>query len=117
MRLTDEMEKDVQAVVRQIKRERKIRWLSNFERATIERGVRRGYRKGMREGKEQGLQQGIVDTICAVLSARFGSVPEEIRAALGKIPSTQKLMRLSQSAVSVDSLEAFHKLVLAESES
>lgn len=51
------------------------------------------------QGREQGIEQGIRKSFVTVYEARFGEMPEELRAALARIHEEEQLRRLTALGV------------------
>lgn len=69
----------------------------------------------MEQGVARGLEQATQNSVIEVLEIRFGSVPEEIVAAVAQIHDLDALRSLFRQAVTVDSLTTF-RLYLQERE-
>ena len=67
--------------------------------------------KWMREGLEQGRAQGRIedrqDSIMDILATRFGSVPNPVRDAIRGISDSDRLVHLTSTAVTCESLAQF----------
>ncbi len=95
MSLPYDLEREVEAVIEEMKRRRRRKWIGPQERLAVERGLR--------QGLEEGLQQAILNT----LQVRFGELPEETRPLLERVPDVETLNRLHLFSVQVESLERF----------
>lgn len=89
--------------VRRLAQEKKMAYVSSFERHAEQRGVQRGIERGI----ERGRYAGVRDAVLEVLSARFDKVPVDVRQALERVRSEARLRRLLRAAATVPSLEAF----------
>lgn len=70
----------------------KQQWIEEGHRTGVERGLAQGMKRGM----ERGMEQGTVKTLMGVYEARFGAVPNELRAALERIHDEAKLWGLTK---------------------
>jgi len=50
----------------------------------LERGIEQGLERGIEQGLEQGLKRGVAQSLVEVYEARFGSMPEDLRAVIEK---------------------------------
>ncbi|MFQ3611998.1 MAG: hypothetical protein SNJ72_10955 [Fimbriimonadales bacterium] len=127
MSLPYDLEREVEAVIEEIKRRRRRKWIAPQERLAVERalkqGLEEGREKGFQEGVKQGIQQGIQqgveagarETILAILQARFGNVPEEVHQRLTEIHDIQQLRRLSVSAAQARTIAEFVETIRPDS--
>ena len=76
---------------------------------------KRGKREGKEEGKGEGLTEGLHEgeesamreSILDFLAARFGEVPEDVRARLAGVHAREELKRLVSAAARVADVDAF----------
>ena len=72
-------------------------------------------RIGLKKGIEQGIQQGILraarEDLIEVLETRFGDLPEPCVAAVSQIEESARLKVLHKQAITVSSLDEFHRLL------
>ncbi len=99
MNLPAHLEREVEAIVEDVRRKQRRSWLSPWERRILERGAR----KGILDGLQQGLQQSVLTN----LSARFQQVPDEARELIQKISQIETLENLMRHSVTAESLEQF----------
>lgn len=88
------------AVHHQIEEERNVRVLTQSEELALE--------EGRVEGREEGRDEGRIETLLALVEARFGTLPESLEARLHGI-SADGLRGLVRTAVSARDLPAFLK--------
>ena len=50
----------------------------------VKRGIEQGLERGIEQGLEQGLKRGVAQSLVEVYEARFGSMPEDLRAVIEK---------------------------------
>ena len=60
--------------------------------------------KGMEKGLEQGLSQGMVKSLLAILTARYGALPEEVKRRIDQADSEQ-LKQWLANAMTAKNLE------------
>lgn len=53
-----------------------------WRREADEQGFARGLEQGLKQGLEQGFEQGLACALIACYRARFGEIPEDMRAAM-----------------------------------
>ena len=96
---------------------------SSFAQYLEERGIERGIKRGIEQGIEQGIEEGIergvreraVEDILDVLEIRFNpAVAGQFAAHIAAIEDMQRLKRLLRSAVQVDDLAAFQRVLDAD---
>ncbi|WP_439620779.1 hypothetical protein [Gemmata sp.] len=68
-----------------------------------EKGFKEGYEEGLKMGRQERFRMSIVE----ILRNRFGTVPEELTAALESVTVEQQLRALIESAVTCADLAAF----------
>lgn len=68
-------------------------------------------RNAMRRGRNQGSLETGREDLMAVLEARFEAVPEAIIQRIEKITGPKVLRSLLREAITVESLEAFERLL------
>ena len=105
--LPEELDEEFWAQVRELDEEKKMPYITSIERI----GIRKGREEGLKEGKEEGgLEQARHDVIQA-LEVRFGTVPEEVAAAVGAVSKLDLLGDLLRQAILAESLEGFVELL------
>ncbi len=107
MALPVNFEREVEAVLEEIKRRRRRKWIAPQERLAVERGLRQGLEEGMEKGLQQGLQQGITD----ILTLRFGDLSAEIQELINSVRDIETLRDLHRQAIQVTTLEQFVDLL------
>ena len=76
-----------------------------------EEGIKEGIKEGMKEGEKKGEIKGEQDDVIEALKVRFNKVPEEIKNLVRTIEDLDKLSFLHRSAITIESMEAFSKLL------
>ncbi len=99
MSLPIDIEREVEALVEEVRRRRRRKWVAPRERLILERGLL--------QGMEQGVREGTARTIETLLKARFGDLPQEVHARLQAIQSPDVLLELSVGAMQAPNLQAF----------
>jgi predicted transposase YdaD len=79
----------------------------DIERKAEERGVEKGRQEGRQEGIREGQVQAAQADVLEVLEVRFGAVPAEVAAQVGRIAETQRLQHLHRQAILCPDLAAF----------
>jgi hypothetical protein len=77
-------------------------------------------RIGMQKGFEQGLQQGlreVQDMVCEAVATRFGTVPDDILAAVRRLEDRETLHALLRQAIICPTLEALREALPTVQES
>lgn len=72
MRLPDEMDAQFRSDVFELCKGKAMRYINNFERAAIAKGLQQGMEQGMQQGVQQGLRQGCYKLLLEQLRKRFG---------------------------------------------
>jgi len=85
--------------------ERVVEWTRDWK----EQGLQEGRQIGLQEG----LQQGARDSVLAVLEMRFGRVPLDIAAAIGRLEDVGLLYTLLRRASVTNSLADFERALAA----
>ena len=93
----------------------------------IEQGIEQGRQQGMEQGRQQGMEQGrqqgmeqgeresTIANVLDVLEIRFDAdAAGQFADRIGSIADLQQLKRLHRSAVQVDDIEEFQRLLEAE---
>ncbi len=83
--------------------EKIVRQMEEAELAEAREKLQRQYAEGQREGQRQGQRSAVV----AFLEGRFGTVPEELVAALNAVADDTRLRELSRTAATCPDLTAF----------
>ncbi len=111
MSLPFDLEREVEAVVEEIRRRRRRKWIAPQERLAIERALLEGREEGLQQGLQQGLHQGreegIRQAVLMMLGARFGELPAELPELLELVKGVEKLNQLSVLSAQVSSAEEF----------
>ncbi|MDJ1185745.1 hypothetical protein [Roseofilum casamattae] len=68
-------------------------------------------RIGIEKGLEQGLEQGRQESILEILEVRFGTIPEELTAAIALLKEDTILTALLRQSVTISDLAALRELV------
>ncbi len=87
VRLPEELDRQLHTLLANSEEDKKMAYVTSFERIGLERGMEKGLKqgleKGMKQGLEQGLEQGRLqvaqENILDVLVLRFGSVPQSVQ--------------------------------------
>jgi len=108
MTLPPDLEREYAEALARYEEERKMPWISSYERRAEERGLQRGL--------QQGLQQATREGVLEVLHLRFAESPPSLREHLQQLDDPAALKELFRKAVTADSLEEFEQEVLATSE-
>jgi hypothetical protein len=66
-----------------------MRYVTSFERISIEKAMEQGIEKGIEKGIVQGIGQGRAQTLARLLARRFGPLPEAARARLSEATPDQ----------------------------
>jgi hypothetical protein len=66
-----------------------MRYVTSFERISIEKAMEQGIEKGIEKGIVQGIGQGRAQTLARLLARRFGPLPEAARARLSEATPEQ----------------------------
>lgn len=93
------MKEDFYQSMELFEREKKMPYITSVERMGIERGLQEGLQKGLREA--------LLDT----LQVRFSEVPRSLASALDRINSVDRLKALHRTALTVETLAEFARLV------
>ena len=89
-------------------------WLreSSTYQHVLQQGIEEGLAEGLAEGRAAGLAEGAYLLLLGVIESRFGAVPPELRATLGRCP-LEVLQALAPVAATCPSIEAFGEAVEA----
>lgn len=97
------MKEDFYHSMELFEREKKMPYITSVERMGMERGIERG----LQEGLQKGLREALLDT----LQVRFSEVPRSLASALERINSVDRLKGLHRTALTVETLAEFARLV------
>jgi len=83
--------------IRQLEKERKMKWVEPLEQFYRDQGWERGLKKGLQQGRQEGRQEGVgqgrQEGAAALLERqlirRFGPLPQTVRNKLAKASLTQ----------------------------
>lgn len=105
MRLPDALDSRLHQGVLELERRNAMTYLSSIERFGMERGMKKGLQegrqvglqqglqegrqKGHQEGRQEGRQEGLQELLLALLSKRFGSLDDTVRARLAAADACQ----------------------------
>ena len=107
MVLPDDLEREFEADLVVIEKEKQMPYVTGFERRATERGLSKGLSEGLSQGLSQGQLEGLRDTIQAVLEVRFGRIDpqtlEELKAVTD-IAVLQSARAIVQTVESVETL-------------
>jgi flagellar biosynthesis/type III secretory pathway protein FliH len=56
--------------------------VETWRREAVQEGVQTGPKQGLEQGLEQGVKQGVAHSLVEVYEARFGAMPEDLRAVV-----------------------------------
>ena len=83
--------------------ERRMPYVTSFERLAREEGRD----LGRKEGRDEGSIEAARNAICQVLESRFGPVPEDLDSRIHSVAEPAALEELIRRAAVAESLEAF----------
>jgi len=64
-----------------------------FRKEGREKGMMEGLEKGMMEGLEKGEVKALVNTVIKLLTKKFGTLPEELKAEISKLDTMISLQK------------------------
>jgi hypothetical protein len=82
-------------------------YVTSAERLGHERGLVEGHEKGLVEGHEKGLVEGHEHALVALLTARFGPLPEDARGPIRAAAAAPAFDEVIRDAALAPSLAAF----------
>jgi len=91
--------------VQQFAEEKRMRYVSSFERIAQKRGIEQGMEKGMEKGIEKGVGKGQARLLKLQIQQRFGVVPEEVDVRL-QAATPEQLDAWALRVLSAPTLEA-----------
>lgn len=103
LRLPEDLERKIMDVTETLEHGKRMPFLSNIERWSIEKGLEKGLEKGRQKGLVEGLQEGIA----IGLRARFGAEALEVMPRVRKIQSAPRLRGLLRRLQTSRSLATF----------
>lgn len=56
--------------------------VETWRREAVQEGIEQGRKQGLEQGREQGVKQGVAHSLVEVYEARFGAMPEDLRAVV-----------------------------------
>jgi hypothetical protein len=120
MILPEVLEKRLDELIEEYKRERGTTFVSRFEKRAIREGLMQGIEQGIQQGIQQGVQQGVAamrDAVMRVLRRRFGEAADQVRPAIDAIDSLEVLESLVDVALDAPTLQAFVEALLRDTSS
>ena len=103
LRLPDELDNDFYEKLDEQTEERKMKYVTSFERIGIRKGMEKGLEKGMEKGMEKGLLEGKVEVILLLLTQRLGTLGEAVESHIRHL-SLAEVEELSRQLLSFASL-------------
>lgn len=97
MTLPPELDQELRRELKQYQADRRVPYLSSFERLAKE------------EGREEGAKQALQETIATLLQARFGAVPPSLIETLSQIEDMTRLKQSVLQVMTVGSVEEFQQ--------
>ncbi len=107
MSLPYDLEREVEAVIEEIRRRRRRKWIAPQERLAVERALREGLEEGRQQGFQEGIQEGIQQVILNLLQARFGTLSDELHQLIRTVQDIETLNQLSILSAQVETLDQF----------
>ena len=77
MKLPEHLKNQLWQNIDNLEQERKMAYVSSFEKIGVEKGMQQGLQQGMQAGLQQGLQAGEALALQKLLTKRFGVIPAE----------------------------------------
>lgn len=105
MVLPPEAEERFREAMDEFEEEQQMPYITSVERI--------GIRKGIEQGIEQGIAQGMQRLLLVSVDTKFGSIPEEIVAAIQQIDDPEQLSTLQQRLMVAGSLGEFRNALQA----
>ena len=95
--------------------ERKMEYITSFERIGMQKGLQQGIQQGLQQGLQQGVEKGQIKqgqiALIDVLNVRFATIPTPIITTLLDCDNLTRLQELLRQAITVPSLEEFEALL------
>jgi len=82
MTLPEHLSKELWQNIHELEQEKKMAYVSSFERFATEAGMQAGMQAGRQEGRQEGRRVGEVIALQRLLSKRFGAIPTSHTAAI-----------------------------------
>ena len=67
--------------------------VETWRREAVQEGVEQGIKQGIKQGVEQGVKQGVAHSLIEVYEARFGAMPQDLRAVVEDVDDEPALVR------------------------
>lgn len=98
--------------VQQIEEEKKMSYITSFERYGLKIGLEKGMQQGMQQGMEQGMEQGVqkgeqqgtARIILRLLQRKFGSIPQNYLEQILEA-DTQTLLAMEEKIYNAKTLK------------
>ena len=76
---------------------------------SVERiGMQKGFEQGLQQGLQQGLRE-VQDMVCEAVTTRFGTVPDDILAAVRRLEDRETLHALLRQAIICPTIDALRE--------
>ena len=119
MVLPDDLQLRFDETITAYEEERRMQYVTSFERIGMEKGreqgILQGIQRGILQGIQQGREQGIIEhsrlAVMDVLNVRFATIPSAIVASLVQCDDMTILNALLRQAVTIPSLAEFEALL------
>lgn len=107
MQLSEQMEKEFQQMLEQMKRERGIRVLPSFMERELRKQFEEGYEEGSTEGHAKGRLEALQMVLLRSLETLYGGLPTTLAERIQQIEQDGILLDLQVEALRSGSLEVF----------
>jgi hypothetical protein len=111
VQLPEELQQQFEEEMHRFEEEKRMPYLSSFERKALEKGLKEGLEKGRQEGREKGLH----DAITGVLETKFGAAGKKLVSKVRALHDLAKLDRLNRSLAAVNTVEEAKELLRSDS--
>ena len=111
MTLPAELENRFCLEIEQFEKERKMPYITSFERLGMKKGLKEGEKKGLKEGEKKGEKKGLLRAIGVTLNTKFGEAGSQILDELQDIDDAELLARILERVLQSQEIDELRRIV------